>query len=109
MVRNLLLLFIAVGMLNLAGCQNARYILKETDHGMVAIPNNLPGLVNHREKANELMQQHFPSGYEVVREEEVTVGAETSSHVGDFFSVTETHDTTEWRISYRRKDEGSGG
>ena len=103
MVRTLLAILVATGTLGFTGCQNARYVLKETDHGVVAIPSTGNWPVNHREKADLLMQQHFPSGYEIVREEEVTVGAETSTHASESSSFTQTRDATEWRISYRRQ------
>ena len=98
------------------GC--ARYVLKEGDHGVVAVSG--PG---GRRKAEKLMAEHFPEGYEIVREEEVVVGQtvdyqeETSPlgvrlaggedgvrlNLGNETRGTETvTDQTEYRIHYRR-------
>ena len=107
MDRRLLTLLFAIGSIGFTGCQSARYVLKETDHGVVAIPSTVTWPVNHREKADILMHQHFPGGYDIVREEEVAVGAETSTHSSESSSLTQTRDTTEWRISYRRSDPAS--
>jgi len=106
MVRTLLIILLAGSAIGFTGCQSARYVLKEADHGVVAIPSMETWPVNHREKADMLMHQHFPTGYDVVREEEVSVGAESSTHSSESSSFTQTRDTTEWRISYRRRDTG---
>ena len=106
MARTLLVILLAFGAIGFTGCQSARYVLKEADHGVVAIPSNGTWPVNHREKADILMHQHFPTGYDILREEEVSVGAETSTHASESSSFTQTRDTTEWRISYRRSEIG---
>ena len=59
-----------VSILVLTGCQSARYVVRESDHGIVAIP---VGSERYRRDAEELMQEHFPDGYTIVREEEVLV------------------------------------
>jgi hypothetical protein len=64
-----------VSMMLLTGCQSARYVVRESDHGIVAIP---VGSERYRREAEELMQEHFPDGYTVVREEEVLVEDTTS-------------------------------
>ncbi|QDT05319.1 hypothetical protein K227x_37190 [Rubripirellula lacrimiformis] len=104
---------ICTGLLLAAGCGHARYLLKEPEGGVVAIPSNQP---RHREKAIELMQQHFPDGYEINREEEAVVGLVTHRHehaksdANDgvhhkvhLRSTATTTDKTEYRISYHRK------
>jgi hypothetical protein len=106
MIRTFLIILLAGSGLGFTGCQSARYVLKEADHGVVAIPSTATWPVNHREKADILMHQHFPAGYDIVREEEVSVGAETSTHTSESSSFTQTRDTMEWRISYRRRDTG---
>ena len=106
MVRILLVILLAGGPLGFTGCQNARYVLKEANHGVVAVPSSENWPVDHREKAEMLMHQHFPGGYDIVREEEVAVGAETSTHMGESTSITLVRDATEWRISYRRREAG---
>ncbi|MFP6752266.1 MAG: hypothetical protein VB855_11355 [Pirellulaceae bacterium] len=107
MVRQLLIILFVIGAIGFTGCQSARYVLKEVDHGVVAIPSTETWPVNHREKADMLMHQHFPTGYDIVREEEVPVGAETSTHSSESSSFSQTRDTMEWRISYRRSDTGT--
>lgn len=106
-----------------SGCANSRYIMKDAEYGVVAIPSNSTWPLNHREKAHELMQQHFPSGYSIEREEEVVVGSSTSSHGnlnghvhgenspvtsyhGSSSEFSSTRDETEWRITYRRDPNG---
>lgn len=104
-----------------AGC-SARQVLKERDYGVVAIPSNSNSWpMKYRDKANKLMEQHFPEGYEIVREEEYVVGQTTTHNeeqdhnevevvkdilrVGstDTRSTTTTTDDTEYRIHYRRR------
>ena len=103
-----------------AGCQSARYVLKEQDRGVVAIPvDSLNWPVDHGEEAQKLMIAHFPQGYIVEREEEVVVGEVTRYHensnnhvegkhgrvviqAGGVSGYTETVDKKERRISYRR-------
>ncbi|WP_145357581.1 hypothetical protein [Alienimonas californiensis] len=99
------------------GC--ARYVLKEGDRGVVAVSG--PG---GRKKAEKLMAEHFPEGYEILREEEVVVGQTVNyeeevsplgvrlaggeegglrMNLGSETRGTETvTDKTEYRIHYRR-------
>lgn len=109
-------LVVLVAMVLASGCGSARYIVKEADGGIVAIPANSE---KNREKAVELMQQHFPAGYVIEREEETVVGRTTHHHVdhgttveGDQNRTTESGKTlatettvanTEYRIFYRRR------
>ena len=92
-------------MLAISGCQQARYVLRTADEGVVAIPSNNSWPINHREKAVELMAAHFPNGYVIDREEEVVVGVETAQRGQEdedsWYSGTVTTDKTEWRITYR--------
>jgi hypothetical protein len=99
-----------------SGCASARYTVKDADSGIVAIPSNSE---KNREKAIELMEQHFPEGYVIEREEETVIGQTTHHHVnhgttieGDANRTTESgqaHATettvanTEYRIFYRRR------
>ena len=105
---------------SLVGCQSARYVLRSENEGIVAIPSNSTWPVNHREHAEELMQQHFPEGYVIEQEEEVVVGQVTQTHHHQSgnqakekknkvfrqsgHSTTTTTDQTEYRISYRKAD-----
>ena len=113
-------LVLVFGAACLLGCATARYIEKDANEGVVAIPSNA-GWPNHREKAEALMAQHFPGGYEIVGEEEEKVGEITNFHnhnqtqtltngknkfglqLGDSHGTSTTTAQTEWRIHYRRK------
>ena len=103
------------------GCA-ARQVLKDPDYGVVAIPNNTNRWPSrYRDKADEIMSQHFPAGYEVVREEEVIVGQTThysedeeradvelidgilSVGATDRSGSATTTDVTEYHIHYTRR------
>mgnify|MGYP006420490937 CR=1 FL=1 len=59
------------------GC-SVRQIVRERDYGVVAVPSNANYWpFKYRDKATELMDAHFPGGYEIVREEEVVTGQST--------------------------------
>ena len=100
-------------MLLFSGCAtSARYVVREADWGVVAVPAPTTWPVNHVDRAKQLMSDHFPDGYVVDREEEVIVGQTTStnSHIhehgngGHEQQVTTTRDQSEWRITYRRAE-----
>jgi hypothetical protein len=103
-------------LLALAGCQSARYVVRETDHGIVAIPADSP---KHLSEAEELMREHFPDGYRVVREEVVALedasgdgtrdGNPLAAPAAGTSAARRTSDSrrgerppTEWRITYFR-------
>ena len=102
----------------LTGCSSARYVSRDQQQGVIAIPSTSSWPVDHREKAMELMQAHFPNGYVIEKEEEVVIGTETQNHtdvhaheiensnifLGGETTHTTTTDKTEWRITYRRAD-----
>lgn len=76
----------------LAGCQSARYVTKDADHGVIAIPSNA---ARFRRQAEKLMAGHFPEGFAVSEEEaappvSATAGAGSRRNRG------------EWRITYYR-------
>lgn len=101
------------------GC--ARHVVRGSDHGVVAIPASTNGWpFRYRDKAKELMQEHFPNGYVVEHEEETVIGqtvhvntehtegvvqvcGPVDVHTGTEASTVTTSDNTEWRIYYRRK------
>jgi hypothetical protein len=107
-------LFVVVG---LSGCANpARYVVREDTGGIVAIPNNSNAWPSYNRKhAEELMSQHYPEGYEIIREEDTVTGQVTNNtqikptlFTGEEQATTNTTtDHTEWRIYYRPK--GSSG
>ena len=105
----------------LSGCHSARYVLRETDRGIVAIPANTNMWPwKHRDDADTLMQGHFPNGYQIDREFEEVVGKTTTSgedtdgqtvqlagglvtlDTGQRRSSSTTTDVTEYRIEYSR-------
>ncbi len=61
-----------------SGCTTpmvARYIYQDAEFGVVGIPvNNYQKRVDFRAQAEALMARHFPTGYEIVRAEEVNEG-----------------------------------
>lgn len=53
------------------------------------------------EKARELMTQHFPNGYTIVKEEEVPIGVSTHVHKHESGGKSiVTQDKTEYHVSY---------
>lgn len=111
----ILLLLAPVGI----GCQSARFVTKTTNHGVVAIPadsNTWPFF--HRDRADALMNEHFPEGYIVELEQEQVVGTTTDVQhplrnarvdVGDVtldlggLTTATSRNETEWQIHYRRR------
>jgi hypothetical protein len=54
---------------------DARYVYQDGQFGVIGIPQNTKfGRKNYQAQAQELMSQHFPDGYEIVRSEEVIEG-----------------------------------
>ncbi len=104
-------------LLLLIGCGGGRYVLKEGDQGIVAIPTDTDRWPEYyRTKAHDLMMKHFPEGYVIEKEYEVVTGTVTTNHeytdtdhVGPFVlseeteTRTSTHNTTEYHICYRRR------
>jgi len=106
----------------MTGCQSARHISKDGETGVIAIPSNQSGWpFKYREGAEKLMTEHFPAGYEIVKEEEVVVGQTTNwsedhrttrDEDDDWPGIQQTSgsrsgsettmDKTEYRIHYRR-------
>jgi hypothetical protein len=64
-----------------SGCattQSVRYVYQDGNFGVIGMPENTnrwPTYYHH--KAEKLMAEHFPEGYEIVRAEEVTEGSRT--------------------------------
>ena len=104
------------------GCASARHVYKGRDSGVVAIPsNNNSWPTRYRNKAEVLMAEHFPDGYEVIHEEETIVGQTTTYHeqqntrsqkgqdgttdvsASGLNGHVTTRDDTEYRIHYRRR------
>ncbi len=100
------------------GCGTARYIHKDANGGVIALPSDNRW---NREKAEKLMKEHVGTGYQVVEEKEVVTGQVTTNHsdtqneLGVHSAIpilptnkqittttTSTRDETEWHIMYRR-------
>ncbi len=105
----------------MTGCSSARYVLREQDRGIVAIPANTNMWPwKHRDDARKLMKDHFPTGYRIDREFEEVVGKTTTTGEdkdgqtvqlagglvtldnGRTNSTSTTTDVTEYRIEYSR-------
>jgi hypothetical protein len=57
-----------------AGCardREARYVYRDGQYGVIGIPKNT---AEWHHRAEKLMTQHFPGGYDIVREEEIDSG-----------------------------------
>ncbi len=80
-MRGTILLAIVLGALVGSGCATtgqARYVYQDGQYGVVGIPENTSVWPNYyRASAEVLMLKHFPSGFEVVRAEEVVEGSRT--------------------------------
>ena len=117
--RAVLLLVVGGIVAGLTGCSSARYVLRESDRGIVAIPANTNMWPwKHRDDADTLMQGHFPKGYQIDREFEEVVGKTTTSgedtdgqtvqladglvtlDTGQRRSSSTTTDVTEYRSEY---------
>jgi hypothetical protein len=120
------LVMLTVGVLQ-SGCA-ARSVLRDPDYGIVAIPYNTNRWpTRFRDQAHKIMHEHFPQGYEVLREEEFVVGHATHYEdervggqvnlIGDFLSIgtstgqgrATTTPQTEYRLHYRRLDTPAPG
>lgn len=96
MKPSILLCLISISFLS--GCSSARYVMKDQSQGVIAMAGPSDG---NWEKARELMHQHFPTGYTVVKEEEVPVGVATHVHKHESGNKSiVTRDKTEYRIHY---------
>jgi hypothetical protein len=112
------------------GCASpAKYVEKQGDAGVVAIPNNTDSWPSyHRRAALDLIRKHVGPQFEIVEEREVVVGQTTHNNQqvnteqtvnsripflpAERQTITNTttqHDITEWRIVYRRKQSPVAG
>jgi hypothetical protein len=64
-----------------SGCattQSVRYVYQDKDFGVIGMPENTNRWPTYfHRKAEKMMAEHFPEGYEIVRAEEVTEGSRT--------------------------------
>lgn len=65
---------IALAFAGATGCardREARYVYRDGQYGVIAVPKNT---ASWHHQAERLMAQHFPAGYDIVREEEIDSG-----------------------------------
>lgn len=64
-----------------SGCgttESVRYVYQDRNFGVIGMPENTNRWPTHyHRRAEKMMDQHFPEGYEIVRAEEVTEGSRT--------------------------------
>ena len=64
-----------------SGCAaggQVRYVYQDGQYGVIGLPQNTSNWPTYyRQKAERLMAQHFPQGYEIIRAEEVVEGSRT--------------------------------
>lgn len=76
--RTVLLSIAAMGTLGCAGSREVRYVYQDGTSGVIGMPENSSRWPTfYRKHAEELMAEHFPEGYEIVRAEEVVEGSRT--------------------------------
>ena len=64
--------------LGCAGAREVRYVYQDGHSGVIGMPANTSQWPTYyRKHADQLMEKHFPEGYEVVRAEEVIEGSRT--------------------------------
>src|SRR5262249_56056554 len=73
-----LLSILVMGESGCAGVSQVRYVYQDGQSGVIGMPENSSRWPTYyRKHAEEMMQQHFPEGYEIVRAEEVVEGSRT--------------------------------
>jgi hypothetical protein len=92
------LLFAALVYCACLGCENARYVIRSPEIGIIAIPRDTPEL---RAQAEKLMHEQFPGGYVVDDVRVVPLGRpyQTITSVGPFAEI-ETHQRHEVMLYY---------
>jgi hypothetical protein len=88
----------------LTGCGTARVVTRDSEGGVVAIPENTNlWPFYYHDKAMELIKEDCPHGYVIAKEEEVVTGTVTTEHMpSDATHSTETRNRTEYRIYYKK-------
>ena len=122
-MKRILVVVAATAVASLSGCASARYVEKNGDSGIIAIPTNADFWpIKHRTEAVALIEKHVGPNYEIVEEKEVVTGVTTNHNQQikreptynsevPFFeaekqtitNTTSSSDRTEWRIAYRRR------
>ena len=122
-MKRVLVIVAAVAVCASSGCASARYVEKNADGGIVAIPSNADFWpINHRAAALQLIEKHVGPGYELGDEKEVVIGVTTNhnqevkreptynsevpflgAEKQTITNSTTSSDRTEYRIAYRRR------
>lgn len=122
-MNKVLLIVAAAALCGASGCASARYVEKNADGGIVAIPSNADFWpIKHRTAAMELIEKHVGPGYELGEEKEVVTGVTThhnqevkreptfnsevpflDAEKQTITNSTTSTDRTEYRIAYRRR------
>jgi hypothetical protein len=72
------LILLAGGLSGCATTESVRYVYQDKSFGVIGMPENTDRWPTHyHRRAEKLMKEHFPEGYEIVRAEEVTEGSRT--------------------------------
>jgi hypothetical protein len=112
---NRLMIGVAALVAAVSGCATpARYVEKNPESGVVAIPANTDTFPTYyHTEAIDLIRRHVGSNFEIVEEREVPTGQMTvnNQHVNndDMFksqtvkNTTMTQEVKEWHIVYRKK------
>jgi hypothetical protein len=95
-------------LLGACGCAGPRFVSIGPEGGTLAMPSNAS---YYRREAVKMLDEKYPSGWEIDHEGEVVVGqvttTDTNAHDVGFASVvdrrTETRDKTEWQITFHPK------
>lgn len=79
--RTIPFLLLSTAVLTASGCagiREVRYVYQDGSSGVIGMPENSSRWPTYyRKHAEEMMAQHFPEGYEVIRAEEVVEGSRT--------------------------------
>jgi hypothetical protein len=72
------LILCVVGFSGCATTDSVRYVYQDRSFGVIGMPENTDRWPTHyHHRAEKLMKEHFPGGFEIVRAEEVTEGSRT--------------------------------
>jgi ethanolamine utilization protein EutA (predicted chaperonin) len=72
------LILLSGGLSGCATTESVRYVYQDKCFGVIGMPENTDRWPTHyHRKAEKLMRDHFPDGFEIVRAEEVTEGSRT--------------------------------
>jgi hypothetical protein len=99
---------VVLALLGACGCAGPRFVSIGPEGGTLAMPSNAS---YYRRQAVQMLNEKYPSGWEIDHEGEVVVGqvttSDTNAHDVRYGRVverrTETSDKTEWQITFHPK------